>query len=89
MPISIIAITLTVIECCIDEWSDGMQRDCNWDDAKFQTVYDSHFSSLVDFQAQRPTSLYQLQCDLSRNAREHAGVPPDPVTGSSRLPRER
>ncbi|KAH9016281.1 hypothetical protein EDB84DRAFT_742826 [Lactarius hengduanensis] len=86
MPISIIAITLTVIECCIDEWSDGTQRDCNWDDAKFQTVYDSHFSSLVDFQAQRPTSLYQLQCDLSRNARVHAGVPPDPVTGSSRLP---
>ncbi|KAH9014217.1 hypothetical protein EDB85DRAFT_2157573 [Lactarius pseudohatsudake] len=49
MPISIIAITLTVIEYCIDEWSDGTQRDCNWDDAKFQTVYDSHFSSLVDF----------------------------------------
>ncbi|KAH8987524.1 hypothetical protein EDB86DRAFT_2104177 [Lactarius hatsudake] len=69
MPISIIAITLTVIECCIDEWSDGTQRDCNWDDATFQTVYDSHFSSLVDFQAHRPTSLYQLQCDLSRNAR--------------------
>ncbi|KAH9008012.1 hypothetical protein EDB84DRAFT_151634 [Lactarius hengduanensis] len=79
MPISIIAITLTVIECCIDEWSDGTQRDYNWDDAKFQTVYDSHLSLLVDFQAHRPTSLYQLQCDLSRNAREHAGVPPDPV----------
>ncbi|KAH9035123.1 hypothetical protein EDB83DRAFT_1775628 [Lactarius deliciosus] len=86
MPIPVIAITLTVIECCIDEWSDGTQRDCNWDDAKFQTVYDSHLSSLVDFQAHRPTSLYQLQCDLSRNAREHAGVPLDPVTGSSRLP---
>ncbi|KAH9045897.1 hypothetical protein EDB83DRAFT_1550700 [Lactarius deliciosus] len=85
MPISVIAITLTVIECCIDEWSDGTQRDCSWDDAKFQTVYDSHFSSLIDFRAHSSASLYQLQCDLLRNAREHAGVSPDPVTGSSRF----
>ncbi|KAI9451007.1 hypothetical protein BJY52DRAFT_135147 [Lactarius psammicola] len=90
MPISIIAITLTVIECCIEEWSDGTRRESSWDDAKFQTVYDSHVSSLLDFQARSRASnrdvLYQLQCDLLRNAREHAGVPPDPVTGSSRFP---
>jgi len=86
MPISVIAITLTVIEWCIGEWSDGTRRDASWDEAKFQTVYDSHVSSLLDFQAHDPVSLYQLQCDLLRNAREHAGVPPDPVTGSSRFP---
>jgi len=78
MPIPIIAITLTVIECCIDEWSSGTRKDSNWDDPKFQTVYDSHVSSLLDFQAHSPASnrdlLYQLQCDLLRNAREHAGV---------------
>ncbi|KAI9447463.1 hypothetical protein H4582DRAFT_1894038 [Lactarius indigo] len=85
MPILVIAITLTVIECCIDEWSDGARRNCSWDDAKFQSVYDSHVSSLVDFQVHRPTSLYQLQCDLLRNAREHAGVLTDTVE-SSRFP---
>ncbi|KAH9071106.1 hypothetical protein EDB83DRAFT_315049 [Lactarius deliciosus] len=31
MPISVIAITLAVIEWCIDEWSDGTRRDSNWD----------------------------------------------------------
>jgi hypothetical protein len=90
MPIPIIALTLMVIECCIDEWSSGTRKDSSWDDAKLQTVYDSHVSSLLDFQAHSPASnrdlLYQLQCDLLRNAREHAGVPPDPVTGLSRFP---
>jgi len=90
MPITIIALTLMVIECCIDEWSSGTRKSSSWDDAKFQTVYDSHVSSLLDFQAHSPASnrdlLYQLQCDLLRNAREHAGVMPDPVTGSSRFP---
>jgi len=37
----------------------------------FQTVYDSHVSSLL---ADNPASLYQLQCELLQKAREHAGV---------------
>lgn len=90
MPVLVIALTLTVIECCIDEWSDGTRRDTSWDDQKFQTVYDSHVSSLLYFQAhslaRNRDLLYQLQCDLLRNAREHAGVLPDPVTGLSRFP---
>ncbi|KAF8265701.1 hypothetical protein EI94DRAFT_1804022 [Lactarius quietus] len=73
IPIPIIAITLTVIEWCIGEWSDGTRRYSSWDDVKFQTVYHSHVSSLLDFQARNPASdrdpLYQLQCDLLRNAR--------------------
>ncbi|KAN0137422.1 hypothetical protein V8E53_004867 [Lactarius tabidus] len=74
MPIPIIAITLTVIEWCIGEWSGGTRRDSNWDRAKLQTVYGSHVSSLCEFPAHSSASLYQLQCDLLRNAREHAGV---------------
>lgn len=85
MPIWNIALTLTVIHWCIDEWSSGTRGDSSLSrDMRFQTVYDSHVSSLLDFQAQSPASngdvLYQLQCDLSRKAREHAGVQPDPVT---------
>jgi len=89
MLITIIALTLVVIECCIDEWSTGTRKDSSWDDAKFQTVYDSHVSSLLDIQAYSPASnslLYQMQCDLLRNAREHAGVTADPITGSSSFP---
>lgn len=86
MPISVIALTLTVIECCLDEWSDGTRRDSSWEDMIFHTVYNSHLSSLLDFQAHSPERVYQLQCDLLQDAREHAGVLPDPITGSSRFP---
>ncbi|KAI0294526.1 hypothetical protein BC826DRAFT_1104596 [Russula brevipes] len=89
MPVSIIAITLTVVECCIDEWSSGMRQDSSWDDEKFQAVYTSHVSSLFDFKAHSPTSndvLNQLQCDLLKDAREHAGVPPHPITEQGRFP---
>lgn len=51
---------------CIGEWSDGTQRDSKWDDSKFQNVYESHVSWLLVLPS---ASMYQLQCDLSRNAR--------------------
>jgi hypothetical protein len=84
MPIPIIALMLTVVQCCVDEWSDGQRKDSNWNEDKLQAVYASHVSSLLNFQAQELEKnidvLCQLQCDLLRNAREHAGVPPYPVT---------
>ncbi|KAN0116036.1 hypothetical protein V8E52_006342 [Russula decolorans] len=84
MPIPIIALMLTVVQCCIDEWSDGQRKDSNWDEDKLQAVYASHVSSLFNFQAQGLEKnidvLCQLQCDLLRNAREHGGVPPYLVT---------
>lgn len=90
MPIPIIALMLTVVQCCIDEWSDGRQKDSNWDDDKVQAVYASHVSSLLIFQAQgldrNVDVLCQLQCELLKNAREHAGVPPYPVTESGGAP---
>ncbi|KAI9509440.1 hypothetical protein F5148DRAFT_753521 [Russula earlei] len=48
-PISIqtVALALTVIECCIDEWTDGTRMPCDWDEARFKTVYHSHISSLT------------------------------------------
>ncbi|KAI9434058.1 hypothetical protein H4582DRAFT_1981998 [Lactarius indigo] len=85
IPISNIALTLTVIQWCIDEWSSGTQGDSSLSmSTRFQTVYDSHVSSLLEFQAHSPArntdALFQLQCDLSRKAREHARVSPDPFT---------
>ncbi|KAF8494171.1 hypothetical protein F5888DRAFT_675088 [Russula emetica] len=84
MPIPIIALMLAVVQCCIDEWSDGQRKDSNWDENKIQAVYTSHVASLLIFQAQGLEKnidvLCQLQCDLLRSAREYAGVPPYPVT---------
>ena len=54
------------------EWSDGVRKDTTWDDGKFQAVYASHVSSLFTFKAHSPASktdvLYQLQCDLLKDA---------------------
>jgi hypothetical protein len=61
------------IECCIDEWSDGTRKNSNWDVEKFRTVYNSHVSSLFEFQghslAGRRDMLEELQRDLVKNAR--------------------
>ncbi|KAH9970475.1 hypothetical protein BJV74DRAFT_867087 [Russula compacta] len=89
MPVPIIALSLTVIERCIDEWSNGVRKDSSWDEKRLQAVYASHVSSLFDFKAHSPTSndvLYQLQCDLLKDAREHAGVSHFPITEPGRFP---
>ncbi|KAI0280059.1 hypothetical protein BGY98DRAFT_966330 [Russula aff. rugulosa BPL654] len=73
MPIPVIALVLTVVQWCIDEWSDGQQKDSSWDERTLHGVYSSHISSLFSFQAQglerNIDVLCQLQCDLLRNAR--------------------
>jgi hypothetical protein len=58
------------------EWSDGVRKDTSWDesdDGKFRAVYASHVSSLFAFKAHSPESktdvLYQLQCNLLKDAR--------------------
>ncbi|KAH9985001.1 hypothetical protein BJV77DRAFT_1162258 [Russula vinacea] len=87
MPIPIIALILTVVQCCIEDWSDGQRKDTIWGDEKILAVYHAHIASLFSFQAQDPDRdidvLCQLQCDLLKSAREHAGVLPYPVTGPS------
>jgi len=83
MPIPIIALILTAVQCCIDEWSDGQRKDSSWDEDKLQAVYASHVSALLTFQARGLEGdvdvLCQLQCDLLKKAREHAGVTSHPV----------
>jgi len=89
VPIPAIALALTVIECCIDEWSDGTRRASNWDEARCKTVYNSHISSLIDLRDRSPSQggdlLAHIQRDLLEAARIHAGAPAEPITGSGRL----
>ncbi|KAI9435148.1 hypothetical protein H4582DRAFT_2172292 [Lactarius indigo] len=39
-----------IIECCIDEWSDGTLQETRWDEEWFKIAYRSHVGSLDDFQ---------------------------------------
>jgi len=89
MPIQTIALALTMIECCINEWTDGTHKEFKWDEEGYKVVYHSHISSLNDLRdhsrRQGEDLVAQLQRDLLKNARAHAGAPPEPVTGAGRL----
>jgi len=89
IPIEAIALALTVIECCITEWTDGTHKISAWNEGRYEVTYRSHVKSLTDLRdLNRPQGgelLAQIQHDLLRDARVHAGAPFDPVTGSGRL----
>jgi hypothetical protein len=89
--IETIALALTVIECCIGEWSEGTWKESNLSEERYKAIYLSHLNSLRDLRShgqhlQGGDILAQIQYDLLKEARIHAGAPPDPITGAGRLP---
>jgi len=90
IPIEVITLALTVIECCIDEWSTGTWKETNWSQDRYCGNYNSHLNSLRDLRnhgrRQGGDLLAQIQFDLFKLAREHAGAPPEPITGAGRFP---
>ncbi|KAG2749317.1 hypothetical protein P692DRAFT_20778595 [Suillus brevipes Sb2] len=76
IPIKTIALVLTAIECCVDEWSQGIKEDIKFTSAGYGTVYNHHFSSLQRFDEH--TAPYKLlskiRINLHDTARFHAGV---------------
>ncbi|KAH9984999.1 hypothetical protein BJV77DRAFT_1034682 [Russula vinacea] len=77
IPIEAITIALTVIECCIDEWSDGTWKESTWSEERYKAIYYSHRESLRNFRnhildgqlEQGSNLLEQIQCDLLKEAR--------------------
>ncbi|KAG2353570.1 hypothetical protein BDR07DRAFT_1309075, partial [Suillus spraguei] len=49
MPIKVIALVLTTIECCIDKWLQGLKEDIKSTSATYGTVYHGHFGLLQRF----------------------------------------
>ncbi|KAG1876695.1 hypothetical protein DFJ58DRAFT_835980 [Suillus subalutaceus] len=76
IPIKTIVLVLTAIECCVDEWSQGIKEDIKFTSAGYGTVYNHHFSSLQRFDER--TAPYKLlskiRINLHDTARFHAGV---------------
>ncbi|KAG2106484.1 hypothetical protein BD769DRAFT_1675906 [Suillus cothurnatus] len=85
MPIEVIALTLTAIECCIDEWLQGIKEDIKFTATTYGSVYQTHLSSLQHFDER--TAPYKLLTRIRQNlhdvARFHAGVE-TPTTMSDR-----
>ncbi|KAG1842711.1 hypothetical protein C8R48DRAFT_678958 [Suillus tomentosus] len=76
MPIEVIALTLTAIECCIDEWLQGVKEDIKFTAATYGSIYQTHLSSLQRFDERTaPYKLLERICDnLHDVAHFHAGV---------------
>ncbi|KAG1857810.1 hypothetical protein F4604DRAFT_1685106 [Suillus subluteus] len=76
IPVEVVALVLTAIECCIDEWLQGLKEDIKFTLAAYATVYQVHFDLLQRFHER--TELYKLLerlCDsLHDRAHLHAGV---------------
>jgi len=92
IPFEAIALVLTVIECCIDEWSTGTYKESSWKEVDYQANYLSHLNSLRDYHNRAPykkdrSLLQRIQDELLTAARIHAGAPPHPTTGSGKLSR--
>ncbi|KAG2073877.1 hypothetical protein BDR04DRAFT_1115990 [Suillus decipiens] len=58
MPIEVIALTLTAIECCIDEWLQGVKEDIKFTAATYGSIYQTHLSLLQRFDER--TAPYKL-----------------------------
>ncbi|KAG2111753.1 hypothetical protein DEU56DRAFT_985303 [Suillus clintonianus] len=84
MPIKLIALMLTTIECCIDEWMQGVKEDIRFTAITYGSVYNNHLNSLQRFDERTaPYKLFERICDnLHDVARFHAGVVDTPTTFS-------
>ncbi|KAG1750475.1 uncharacterized protein EDB91DRAFT_1244056 [Suillus paluster] len=85
MPVEVIALVLTTIECCIDKWLQRLKEDIKFTLATYGTVYHDHFGSLQHFNER--TAPYKLleriRINLHDTAHFHAGVDTLPTMSSS------
>jgi len=85
IPIQVISLVLTVIECCINEWIDGTRNISDWDEDRYCNAYNSHISLLSyvrDHHDSQDEDVPQIQSNILKNARVNAGVPHEPVMES-------
>ncbi|KAN0116042.1 hypothetical protein V8E52_006348 [Russula decolorans] len=75
IPFEAIALVLTMIECCIGEWSTGTLKESSWKEVDYKANYLSHLNSLLDLRnhglAQKDRDpLRRIQDDLLKAARQ-------------------
>ncbi|KAH9965692.1 hypothetical protein BGW80DRAFT_1462524 [Lactifluus volemus] len=80
IPYEVIALVLTVTECCIDEWSKGSWGQIPFTYESYKEVYYHHLGALKGLALQGLDSqncdpLRGLRQDLFDRGRDHAGVP--------------
>ncbi|KAH9970467.1 hypothetical protein BJV74DRAFT_259576 [Russula compacta] len=94
MPYEAIALVLAALECCIDEWSNGLWIGIPFTYENYQEVYSHHLSALKSLSSQgldlrNCDPLQQLRCEIFNGGRDHAGVPRRSMNLRSSWPREK
>ncbi|KAI0265221.1 hypothetical protein BC834DRAFT_843806 [Gloeopeniophorella convolvens] len=84
IPLPTIALAITAIECCIDEWSSGSKNATHFTGAAYKDLYEDHLQSLIDFDehTQVKNLGLKLRRTLHDTGRHHAGV--GPIASQSR-----
>ncbi|TDL30147.1 hypothetical protein BD410DRAFT_834329 [Rickenella mellea] len=78
-PHQALALVLTAIQCCIDEWSTGVREKIEFSAASYSSDYNKHLEVIEDF-AKRTVAFQMVPKLLTRilkNARFHAKVEPN------------
>ncbi|KAG2358204.1 hypothetical protein BDR07DRAFT_1220573, partial [Suillus spraguei] len=64
MPVQVVALILIAIECCIDEWLQGLKENIKFTSASYASVYKDHFGLLQHFHERTaPYKLLEKLCD--------------------------
>ncbi|KAG1804409.1 uncharacterized protein BJ212DRAFT_1284416, partial [Suillus subaureus] len=65
LPVELLALILTAIECCINEWITGVREDIKFLSATYSPVYQVHLNSLQHFN--ECTNAYNLLAKIGIN----------------------
>ncbi|KAG1747172.1 uncharacterized protein EDB91DRAFT_1048787 [Suillus paluster] len=65
LPVKMMALVLTVIECCIDEWITGVREDIKFASITYSPIYLVHLESLRLFDER--TAAYKLLGRITDN----------------------
>lgn len=78
MPIPAMALVLAVIQCCIEEWTNGTGAESDWNESRFKSVYQWHIDSLIGFDscddAESGDPFEVIRSNLLHNASCHADL---------------
>ncbi|KAJ7592321.1 hypothetical protein C8J56DRAFT_781103 [Mycena floridula] len=76
IPLPAVALALTTIECCLDEWQSGEHVNVHFTANIYQEKYEAHLKTLKAFHARtKDANIIPKMCTrLLKNARKHAKI---------------
>ncbi|KAG9084311.1 hypothetical protein FRC06_004130 [Ceratobasidium sp. 370] len=74
MPLTVVAFILTVLQFCLEEWSNGWFKSPDLGTSHMLNKYEAHLARLKELCAVAPRHLHNLQDQWSTYAKEYSGA---------------